>query len=128
MYDFCYDYINPKYGEKAKLCYMNPVSFVANIKTEDTYKDISEDVEKRFDTSNYEIDKLLHIEKNEKVIELMKDELGWQIIKKLIGLRPKTYSYLKDNNDESKKAKSAKRCVIKRKLKFEDYKKYFETS
>ena len=58
----------------------------------------------------------------------MKGELGKQIIKKIFGLRLKTYSYLKDNNDESKKAKGAKRCIIKRKLKFENYKKYFETS
>ena len=40
----------------------------------------------------------------------MKDELGGQIIKKFIGLRPKTYSYLKDNNDEGKKAKGPKKC------------------
>ena len=52
----------------------------------------------------------------------MKDELGGQIMKQFVGLRAKTYSYLKDNNDEDKKAKGTKKCVIKRKLKFQDYK------
>ena len=51
----------------------------------------------------------------------MKDELGGQIMKKFVGLRSKTYSYLKENNDEGKKAKGTKKCVVKRKLKFVDY-------
>ena len=52
----------------------------------------------------------------------MKDELGGQIMKKFLRLRAKTYSYLKDNNDEDKKAKETKKCVIKRNLKFRDFK------
>ena len=52
----------------------------------------------------------------------MIEELGGQIMKKFVGLKAKTNSYLKDNNDEDKKAKGTKRCVIKGKLKFEDYK------
>ena len=52
----------------------------------------------------------------------MKDELGGQTMKKFIGLRAKTYSYLKDNNDECKKAKVTKKYVVKRKLKIQDYK------
>ena len=86
-------------------------------------KTFAEDVETRFDTSNFEIDRLLPKGKNKKVIGLMKDELGGQIMKKFVGLRAKTYSYLKENNDEYKKAKGAKRCVIKRKLKSKDYRK-----
>ena len=58
----------------------------------------------------------------------MEDELGWQIIKEFVGLRAKTYSYLKDNNDEDKKAKGTKKCVIKRKLKFQDYKNCLEAA
>ena len=65
-------------------------------------------LEKRFDTSDFEIDKPLPIGKNKKVIGLMKDELGGKIMKKLIGLRAKTCSYLKDNNNEDIKAKGAK--------------------
>ena len=68
----------------------------------DIYKDIAEDVEKRFDTSNYEIDISFPKGKNEKVIGLMKDELGGQIMKEFFGLRAKTYSYLKENDDENK--------------------------
>ena len=90
MYDFWCDYIKPKYGEKAKLCYMDTDTFSFHIKTEDIYKDIAEDVEKIFDTSNYEIDRLLPMGKNKKVIGLMKDELGGQIMKKFVGLHAKT--------------------------------------
>ena len=68
----------------------------------DIYKDIAEDVEKRFDTSNYEIDRPFPKGKNEKVIGLMKDELGGQIMKEFFGLSAKTYSYLKENDDENK--------------------------
>ena len=50
----------------------------------------------------------------------MEDELGRQIVKKSVGLRAKTYSYLKGNNDEDKKAKGRRKCVIKRNLKFRD--------
>ena len=55
---------------------MDTESFVVYIKTEEIYKDIAEDVETRFDTSNYELYRPLPVEKNEKVIGLMKDELG----------------------------------------------------
>ena len=57
MYEFWYDYINPKYQDNEKLCYMNTDGFIINIKAEDYYKDITNDVEKRFDTSNYEINR-----------------------------------------------------------------------
>ena len=58
----------------------------------------------------------------------MKDELGVQVVEKFVVLRAKTYSYLKDNNDEDKKAKGTKTCFIKRKLKFEDYKNCLEAA
>ena len=77
---------------------------------------------------NFEIDRPLPKEKNKKVIGLMKDELGGQIMKKFVGLRAKTCSYLKNNNDEDKKAKETKKCVIKTNLKFRDDKKYFKAS
>ena len=54
MYEFWYDYIKPKHGEKAKLCYMDTGGFIIHVKTDDNYKDIAEDVETRFDTWNYE--------------------------------------------------------------------------
>ena len=59
MNEFWYDYVKPKHSEKAKLCYMDTDSFRVCIKTDDIYKDIAEDVETRFDTSNYELDRSL---------------------------------------------------------------------
>ena len=53
----------------------------------------------------------------------MKDELGGRIIREFVALRPKTYSYLTDDCKEDKKAKGTKKCVIKRMIKFDDYKK-----
>ena len=122
MYEFWYDYMKPKYGNNVKLCYMDTDSFIMNIKTEDFYKDTANDVEKRFDTSNYEVNRPLPIGKNKKVIGLMKDELGGKIFTEFVTLRPKTYSYLTDDCKEDKKAKGTKECVIKRMIKFDDYK------
>ena len=122
MYEFWYDYLKPKYNDNVKLCYMYTDSFVMNIKTNDFYKDIADDAEKRFDASNYEVNRPLPIGKNKKVFGLMKDELGGKIITEFITLRPKTYSYLTDDGKEDKKAKGTKTCVIKRMIKFNDYK------
>ena len=105
-----------------ELCYMDTDSFVMNIKTNDFYRDITNDVERRFDTSNYEVNRPLPTGKNKKVIGLMKDELGGKIITEFFTLRPKTYSYLTDDSKEDKKAKGTKKCVIKRMIKFDDYK------
>ena len=68
MYEFWYNYVKPKYGDNVKLCYMDTDSFIMNIKAEDSYKDIADDVEKRFDTSNYEVNRPLPAEKNKKVL------------------------------------------------------------
>ena len=59
MCEFWYDYVKPKYGKKAKLCYLNTDSFTVYIKMDDIYKDIAEDIENRFDTSNNELDRPL---------------------------------------------------------------------
>ena len=76
MYEFWYDYMKPKYDNNVKLCYMDTDSFIISIKTEDFYKDIASDVENRFDTSNYEVNRPLRTGKNKKVIGLMKDQQG----------------------------------------------------
>ena len=57
MYEFWYDYFKPKYGDNVKLCYMDTDSFIMHIKTKDFYEGIANDVKKRFDTSNYEVDR-----------------------------------------------------------------------
>ena len=116
------DYPKPKYGENAKICYLGTDSFIVHVETDDIYKDISKYVETRFDTSNFEIDWPLPKEKNKKkVIGLMKDELVEQVMKEFVGLRAKTYNYLKEKNDEDKKLKGKKKCAIKRKFEFPDY-------
>ena len=122
MYEFWYDYMKPKYGENIKLCYMDTDSFITNIKTEDFYKNIANDLEKRFDTSNYDVNRPLPTGKNKKVIGLMKDELGGRVITEFVILKPKTYSHLTDDFKEDKKAKGTKKCVIKIMIKFDDYK------
>ena len=122
MYEFWYDFIKSKYGSRAKLCYMNTDSFVINIKTKDFYKDIAMDVKERFDTSNCIYDRPLPIGVNKKVVGLMKDELGGGMITEFVALRPKTYSYKTNDNIELKKAKGTKQCVVKKMLRFNDYK------
>ena len=109
-YEFWYDYVKPKYGENSKLCYMDTDNFIVHLKTDNNYKDIAEDVEARFDTSNFAIDRPLPKGKNEKAIGLMKDELGGQFMKKIVGLRATTHTSLKDNNEI---AKGTKKCAIK---------------
>ena len=112
---------------------MDTDSFIVYIKTDDIYKDIAENVETRLDTSNFEleynsVDRLLPKGKNKKVIGLMRDELGGKILTKFIGLRAKSYSYLIDDGGEDKKAKGTKKCVVKRKHKFENYKNCLEAT
>ena len=123
MYEFCHDYVKPKYKDKAKLCYMDTDSFVINIFTEDFFEDINNDVERWFDTSNYdENDKRpLPIGMNKKVYGFFKDELGGKIMKEFVALRAKTYAYLMDDDSEHKRSKGTKKCVIKRRLMFENY-------
>ena len=123
IYEFWYDYMKRKYGDMVKLCYTDTDSLVMTIKTKDFYKDIAQDVQERFDTSNYSVDRPLPKGKNKKVIGLMKDKLGGGIITEFVALRPKTYSYTTDEFIEMKKAKGTKKCIIKKMLKFEDYKK-----
>ena len=92
MYEFWHDYVNPKYGKKTKLYYIDTDNFTVYVKTNDICNDIAENVETGFD----------------KVISAMKDELGGKIMIKFIGLRTKTYIYLIDDGSEEKRQKSTK--------------------
>ena len=124
MYEFWHDYLKPKHKDKAKLCYMDTDSFVINIFTEDFFEDINDNVERCFDTSNYDDnDKRPHpMGMNKKVIGMFKDKLGGKITKEFCELRAKTYTYLMDNDSEKKKDKGIKGRVIKGRLMFENYK------
>ena len=116
MYEFWYDSIKSKYQGRAKLCYMNTNSFVIYITTEDCYKDVANDVEKRFDASNYDEDdkRPLPISKNKKKIGFFKDELCGKIMKIFVRLRAKTWAYLMNNDGEHKKTSRTKKSNKKR--------------
>ena len=105
MYNFWYDYFKPKYRDRVKLCYTGIDSFIINITPEDFFQDISNDVEKLFDRSNYDKNdkRPLLIGKNKKVPGLFKDEFGGKVITEFVALRPNAYSYLDDNGNDYKK-------------------------
>ena len=102
---------------------MNTDSFFIYIKTEDFFEDISNDVEKWFDTSDFDKNdkRPLLIGKNEKVPGLFEDELAGKIIIEVVVIKPKTYAYLTDNGGEHRKTKGTRKCVIKRQIMFENY-------
>ena len=85
--------ITLKYGDRAKLCYMDTDSFIIYIITENFYEDITNDVERWFDTSNYDENKTgkrpLPIGMDKKVTGLFKDELGGKIMKEFCAPRQK---------------------------------------
>ena len=120
MFEFWYDYLKPMNGDKIRLCYTDTDSFIMHIKTDDFYKDITADVDKWFDTSNFNKNdnRPLEIGKNKKVLGKFKDEIGGKIMTKLVALRAKTYLFLIDeytdedyekNKIVNKKAKGTKK-------------------
>ena len=124
MYDFHYGYILPKYGKNQKLLFTDTDSLCYEIQTEDFFKDISGDVEKCFDTSNFPKDHPsgIPVGKNKKVPGMMKDEAGGRIIEEFVGLRAKLYSYRVFGGKEEKKCKGIKKSVVRKDISHEDYK------
>ena len=124
MYEFHYNYIKPKYGSKANVLYTDTDSLMYEIETEDYYKDISEDVKDRFDTSGYPPNhpSSIPIGYNKKVLGMFKDEVGGGCIEEFVGLRAKLYSYKMFEGEESKKCKGVKKSVVKKSITHEDYK------
>ena len=124
MYDFHYNYIKEKYGEKAELLMTDTDSLVYNIETEDFYEDISQDVREKFDTSNYPKNHKSGIwdDANKKVIGKFKDEFGGSIPTEFVGLGAKQYALLMDNGKEIKKNKGTKKLVVKKTISFNDFK------
>ena len=116
-----YDYMQPTYGSKIKLCYMDTDSFLCETKTEDFYRDIEKDVETKFDRNGYSKDdnRPLPVGSNEKVIDIMKDELFRKIMTEFVALRAKMYAYKKINKKvKDKHCKVTKNCVVAESLTF----------
>ena len=129
MYDFHYQYIKPKYGEKAKLLFTDTDSLMYEIQTEDFYKDISGDVKDRFDTSDYPENHPSGIPTgiNKKVLGMFKDEAAGKIIKEFVGLRAKLYSFIMEDGKENKRCKGVKTQVVESSITHEDYKTCLRT-
>ena len=123
MYEFWYDYIKPKYQYKAKYVTWILAALLFILKLNVFTKTLLVMLKNGL-THNYdENDKRpLPVGKNKKVIGLFKDELGGKITIEFVGLRAKKYAYLMVDDSEHKKAKGTKKCVIKRRLLFKNYK------
>ena len=92
MYELWYDFVKPKYGENAKIWNIDIHSFLVHVKTKFIYKDITENMKKRFDTSSFELDRPFPKGKNKTEIRLMKDELSGQNHEGICWSKNKTYS------------------------------------
>ena len=121
MYDFHYNYIKNKYGEKAKSLFTDTDSLTYEIEAEDVYQDFWDDKNK-FDNSHYPESSPYFDKTNKKVIGKFKDEAAGVPICEFVGLRSKMYSYIKDNQKGGKTAKGIKKNVIKKDIQHENYK------
>ena len=123
MFDFHYNYIKKKYGNKAELLFTDTDSLMYEIQTEDFYKDITDDVIYKFDTSDYPKDHPsgLSTDLNKEVIGMFKDEVAGRQITHFVGLRPKLYSFKVEGVKTTKKCKGIKKNVVKKTLDFDDY-------
>ena len=123
MFNFHYNYIQKKYKDKAELLFTDTDSLMYQIYTDDFYKDISHDIETKFDTSDYPPNHPSGILTgvNKKVIGMFKDEVAGKQITCFVGLRPKLYSFRIEEDKEVHKCKGIKKNIIKKKLDFDDY-------
>ncbi|MCG8403668.1 MAG: hypothetical protein MI923_00590, partial [Phycisphaerales bacterium] len=131
MFDFHYNYIKKKYGNKAELLFTDTDSLMYHIYTDDFYKDITHDILTKFDTSDYPTDHESGIPTgvNKKVVGMFKDEVAGKQITHFVGLRPKLYSFKIENCRRVlggsippiRKCKGIKKSVVKKKLDFDDY-------
>ena len=124
MFDFHYNYIQKKYSHNhAKLLFTDTDSLMYEINTDDFYKDISKDIKKKFDTSDYPPDHPSGILTgvNKKVIGMFKDEVAGRQITHFVGLGPKLYSFKVEGEKVNKKCKGIKKNIVKKEITFEDY-------
>ena len=121
MYDYYYNKLKKQYGNKCQLLYTDTDSLLIHIETEDVYKDMRDSSE-LYDTSNFNKHHELFSEDNKKVLGKFKDECGGVPIKEYVGLRPKMYSIITEGQQEFRKAKGVKKCVVKNEITHENYK------
>jgi hypothetical protein len=132
MYDFHYNVMKPKYGDKIELLMTDTDSFVYKIETEDFYKDMYDD-KQYYDLSEYEqYDKdgndysphyQYYDETNKKVLGMFKDEKPKFTISEFVGVRPKCYSMMCNDGENTKKLKGVPKVVVKKDIIHNDYKK-----
>ena len=121
MYDFHYNYIKSKYGDKARLLFTDTDSLTYEIEVDDVYQDFWKD-KHLFDNSDYPKDSPFFDNTNKKVIGKFKDEEAGLPIVEFVGLRSKMYSLMKNNKQGSRTAKGIKKNVIKQQLQHDNYK------
>ena len=107
MYEFHYDYIKNKYGNNSRLLLRDTDNLMYEFKTEDVHEDVHE----VFDFSNYSTKSKYYIDLNKLVVGKMKNETGGVTIEEFVGLQPKMYSFLVDDNSKHKKAKGVNNYI-----------------
>ena len=120
MYDFYYNTLKARYGDKIRLLYTDTDSLIVHVQTDDLYKDMAQNLDD-YDTSNYSPGHPLFSTANKKIIGKFKDELGGKVMTEFIGIRPKMYSYV--GEESGKRAKGVKKSVLCKTITHEDYKK-----
>ncbi|KAK3790228.1 hypothetical protein RRG08_027443 [Elysia crispata] len=123
MYDFYYNQLLAQYGDRCQLLYTDTDSLLLEIQTEDVYRDMFAHAG-LYDTSDYPREHPLHSVENKKVLGKMTDECAGRPIAEYIGLRPKMYSILESNGNNTKKAKGVRKYVVKKQIR---HKQYWET-
>ena len=121
MYDWHFNYMLKKYGEKLRMSYSDTDSFVYLVETSDFYADMKDDSH-MYDLSNFPMTHPMYSDANKKAIGFMKDEEPANKITEFIALRSKLYAYKTESDVEIKKAKGIKKCVVKNEISFDDYK------
>ena len=111
MYEFQHDYIKNKFGNNSRLLFIDTDNLLNAIKTEDIYEDFSKDKE-TFDSSNYSTKSKYYDDSNKLLVGKLKDETSDVAIENLVGLKPKMFSFLVDDNSEHKKAKGVNKNVV----------------
>ena len=131
MFDFHYGYVKKKWAGVSVL-YTDTDSLVLEIETEDFFADIAGDVKEWFDTNDFSpehpavLNGLPIVPENKKKIGLMKDECAGAVMTEFVALKPKLYSFLTEEDEkirEKQKAKGVKKCIIRKSLRHENFKK-----